>query len=77
MPEILEDRLGREDLLAMSVEERIFFVEVICETLAPEDFEVATRQDEEARRRLETFDADKLNGRSWDVVLEEIGRNPK
>lgn len=63
-----------EDLLQLSVAERIQLVEDLWDSVAadPESIPVAEAQKEEARRRLEDHRSDPDSGTSWEEVRREL-----
>jgi putative addiction module component (TIGR02574 family) len=77
MTKTLEKSMTRDDVMAMSVDERLDLLELIWNTLEPDDIERTPGHEEELDRRLETFESDKSHGRPWDIVREDILRSLK
>lgn len=77
MTTTLVRRLTPEDIAAMTVEERIDLMELLWDSLDPEDIDLPESHDAEIKRRLETYEADKSSAVPWETVREEILRDLK
>lgn len=71
-------KLATEELLALSVPERIQLVEDLWDSIAmePESVPLSEEQRMELDRRLEEYHSDPSAGSPWTTVLERI-RNGK
>ncbi|WP_305047101.1 addiction module protein [Geoalkalibacter sp.] len=67
-------RLAREDILELSVSERIQLVEDIWDSIAsiPETVQLSEAQKAELNKRLADYHADPAKGSPWDEVRERI-----
>ncbi|MDO3377555.1 addiction module protein [Geoalkalibacter halelectricus] len=67
-------RLAREDILELSVAERIQLVEDIWDSIAsvPDAIQLSEAQKVELDKRLDDYHADPAKGSPWDVVRERI-----
>jgi putative addiction module component (TIGR02574 family) len=63
-----------EDILQLSVAERIRLVEEIWDTIAdtPEEFPLSQAQQDEIERRLESYEERPEAGLPWREVLDKI-----
>lgn len=67
-------RLAKENILDLSISERIQLVEDIWDSIArvPEAVQLSEEQKVELDRRLDDYHADPAKGSPWDVVRERI-----
>jgi putative addiction module component (TIGR02574 family) len=67
-------RLAKENILDLSISERIQLVEDIWDSIAsvPESVQLTDEQKIELDRRLDAYHADPGKGSPWDIVRERI-----
>lgn len=67
-------RLAKNDILDLSISERIQLVEDIWDSIAqaPESLQLSEEQKMELDRRLDAYHHDPSQGSPWDVVRERI-----
>lgn len=67
-------RLAKENILDLSISERIQLVEDIWDSIAcvPESIQLSEEQKVELDRRLDAYHADPGKGSPWETVRERI-----
>ena len=67
-------RLAKENILDLSISERIQLVEDIWDSIAmmPESIQLSEEQKLELDRRLDSYHADPDKGSPWELVRERI-----
>jgi len=63
-----------DELLRLSVEERIQLIEALWDSVSPETLPISDAQREELDRRLAEHRKDPAAGRSWPEVRDSLGR---
>ncbi|GFO70050.1 antitoxin [Geomonas limicola] len=66
--------IAKEDILNLSIEDRLHLLEVIWESMAdePGTLQLSDAQKQELDRRLDSLQLDPSSGRSWKDVRDTI-----
>lgn len=66
--------IAKEEILNLSIEDRLHLLEVIWESIVdePATLQLSTAQKQELDRRLDSLQKDPVSGRSWKDVRDTL-----
>jgi putative addiction module component (TIGR02574 family) len=67
-------QLTRDEITRLSPEERLRLIEQLWDSLKDEDVPLPPAQEAELERRLATFDRDRADAVTWEVLKAELAR---
>jgi putative addiction module component (TIGR02574 family) len=72
MTAIVTNRLSRDDVAAMTVEERLQLIEMLLDSLGPADLNLEAVQDQEVLRRIQAYERDPSGNTAWDDLRLQL-----